>query len=415
MHHHVLKEIKALHQLGSRIGTADSLGEVLQAAVDSVATLLPADRVSIIEIDREHGSVGYFCRGGEGRDNILTTVGYDELQGGLTGWVLREGRPALSSKETPELRESDASWRRRQETDCGGILVVPLRYNDKVLGTMTAINRLDQRDFDEEDVEVMELFADYCAIVIENTRLFLEHKQAERSLMQQNAMKDKLFTILAHDLRGPIGNTCVLLSLISGQLKDSQDLSDILEEGTKSAYQTYNLTENLLGWIRGQIGEVAALQSRIAVLPCLNNVQAWLEPQAKTKHLDLVVECSPQLTVVADEGMLQTIVRNLVSNAIKYSPEGATIHVRGRAKDDSILVEVEDRGAGIPADKLATLFGVHQVDSQPGTSGERGNGLGLMFCADLAKNLAGRLEAASTVGQGSTFRLVLPDALDGEL
>lgn len=415
MHVNVLKEIQALHQLGSRIGSAESLVEILQGAVDSVVQLLPADRVSLIELNAAERSVGSFTTGGPGSDLVLASVGYEELAQGLTGWVLREGRPAISSKDHPDPRESHAVAQRRRLTNCGSVLVVPLRTNARILGTMTAINRPDQRNFDEDDAEIMALFADYCAILIENTRLFLEQKRIERTLLAQNAMKDKLFTILAHDLRGPIGNTCVLLGLISGQLKDSADLAEILEEGTKAAYQTYNLTENLLGWIRGQIGEVSVLRDRIPVHPSLENVQSWLEPQARAKSISLLVECPAHLTVVADEGMLQTIVRNLVSNAIKYSPEGAPIRVVGRAEEGSIVIEVIDVGAGIPEEKLTTLFGVHQVDSKPGTNGERGNGLGLMFCADLARNLGGILNAESRVGEGSTFRLSLPDALDGEL
>jgi len=113
--------------------------------------------------------------------------------------------------------------------------------------------------------------------------------------------------------------------------------------------------------------------------------------------------------------MFETIVRNLVSNALKFSPQDSSVTLRGRAVEGSVLVEVIDQGTGIPPEKIARLFQGQKVDSSMGTIGERGNGLGLMFCFDLARSLEGRIEVESVVGQGSTFRLVQPDTVDEEL
>ena len=130
------------------------------------------------------------------------------------------------------------------------------------------------------------------------------------------------------------------------------------------------------------------------------------------KRIELTVEAPANLSVWVDERMLETVVRNLVSNAVKYSPAGSSVELRGRPEDGSTVIEVTDHGEGIPAEKVEHLFGSRRVESKPGTEGERGTGLGLMFCADLTATMGGQLEVTSQMGVGSTFRLSLPDRID---
>lgn len=242
------------------------------------------------------------------------------------------------------------------------------------------------------------------AIVSQNEKL--EH---------ENSMKDKLFTILAHDLRGPVGNLSVLLGLINEQPIQDADVKEILLEGELTARRTYSLLDSLLEWIRAHIEGIDALRARIAVGDSLRGVRDWLEPQARAKGLVLAVECPDSLSVFTDERNFATIVRNLVSNAIKYSPSGSTITMSGRAEPGRILVSVADQGVGIEPETLAKLFGTDKIHSTAGTNQEKGTGLGLMFSADLSRVIGGELKAESMVGKGSCFSLDLPDILDDEL
>jgi signal transduction histidine kinase len=396
--------------------------QVLRGAADAMASLLPADRVSIIGFSVDKEVVDYFIEGGKGRGQVVTTVTYDELWDGLSGWVLKGGAPALSSKLVPDPRESESVRARRRETNCGSILVVPVRNNERLLGTITAINLPDERDFDEDDVEKMMVLALSAGVLIENAKLLADVKlsrdvaEASRvQLSEQNVMKDKLFTILAHDLRGPVGNLSVLLGVVAETPMSGEDFHDILLESQRSATQTYNLLDNLLGWVRAQMDEVKVLHTRFRLYESLVSVQLWMEPQASVKNIAIRLECPPEMTVAGDQRMSETIVRNLVSNAVKYSREGSEVVIRVLNRDESVLVEVIDQGQGLPPEKLKELFGRRQVASSVGTGGERGSGLGLMFCADLARAQGGYLEAESVVSVGSTFRLVLPDPVEGEL
>lgn len=320
-------------------------------------------------------------------------------------------------KETLDQRRAMRVWRHKDLTvgdtivGVGWNAVVVLQDSDRVFGMLFVDNLITQKPLTRLEEEILTLYGRTVSTLI-LSRQFAELSEKYRS---QNELKDKLFTILAHDLRGPIGNLSVTLGFACDQPMDQESLMGFLQEGRQASLRTYNLLENVLGWVRGQIEEVAALRERIPVVRSLVSVQVWLEAQAKTKGVRLVVECPESLTVVGDERMMETIVRNLVSNAVKYSPRGGTVFLRGLCTGGEIWIEVVDQGVGMPPEKVAGLFVNQQKKSAPGTAGESGSGLGLMFSSDLARALGGRMEAESEPGRGSTFRLVLADHLDGEL
>jgi signal transduction histidine kinase len=387
---------------------------MLQETADTVAALLPADRVAIIEFDLDSRSVGGFVGGGAGSTEVMTTIPFDELWSGLSGWVLREHQPALSRGDVPDEREAEAVRRRRLETDAGSIIVVPLIFQDRVLGTMTAINKRSQREFTERDVETMELFADICAVTIENTRLLLTVRAHERELLNESDLRDRLFTVLAHDLRGPIGNLQSLLQMISERLDETELVRHLLDLGTKSAGQTYNLTENLLSWIRSQLkGNVLPWQDAVCA-ELMRTVQEWMNAQTHEKNVKLTVNVEPDVSVYTEPRAVETILRNLVSNAVKFSNEGSEVTLSSRREGAEVIFEVKDTGLGMTPEQMSVLFTGRPIKPLKGTAGEKGNGLGLMFSSDLAKTVRGRLEADSAPGKGSTFRLVVAD-VDPEL
>jgi len=308
---------------------------------------------------------------------------------------------AIGSQDHLGVRCSGQDWE---------VLIV-LQDGDRIFGWINVDNALCHRPLATMEREIMALCGRTFSTLIQR-RQFADLSQKFR---EQNALKDKLFTIVAHDLRGPIGNIGSLLGLACDTEFEPGDLKKLLAETRLASLRTYNLLENLLNWVRGQIEEVVNLRVRLPVLRPLLSVQNWLEATAKFKKVKLEVNCPENLTVVGDEQMIETIIRNLVSNALKFSPPGKTVLLQAQAAETTISIEVIDQGVGILPERLFTLLESQQKVSQLGTAGESGNGLGLMFSSDLARNLGGRLEAESILGEGSTFRLVLPDALDGEL
>lgn len=232
--------------------------------------------------------------------------------------------------------------------------------------------------------------------------------EQNEKLSKENSMKDRLFTILAHDLKGPIGGLATLMAHLNSLAFEDPDVTEILGESERTAQRTYSLLESLLDWIQAHQQGTDAPWAAVAVGACLHRIRDWVESQAGPKGVAISVECPENLTVFTDERIVETIVRNLLSNAVKYSPPGSTVTVTGGEDGEGVVVSVADCGVGIDPETVTKLFGTEKVHSRPGTSDEKGTGLGLMFSSDLAKVVGGTLRVESVLGKGSTFALVLP-------
>src|SRR3954447_13379142 len=171
-HTAALSKTEALYYISHSLITIEQLPELLQAVVDKIVEALPADRVMLTLFDLEKRLLSYYVKGGPGIENLFD-VSFEGLWAGLVGWAMRELKPALSPKGAPDPRESLPVQQRRAETNCGAIIVAPLRYREKTLGTITAINRPDQPNFTQADVDLMLAMANQAAMTIENTQLLL--------------------------------------------------------------------------------------------------------------------------------------------------------------------------------------------------------------------------------------------------
>ena len=191
-----LAEAQALYDATRMVAALAGLEETLQFVVQGVARALPADQVALYALDVEREEVTHFVgfaapaeeAGSPGalRMPPVERLSFDELMGGLTGWILREGEPALSTKSRPDPREGQEQQERRLRNEAGAIVVVPVRYGDKVLGTLTAVNHVDSPDFGQRDVDLMAAMGNQAAVALENARLFEETQIRAREQMVLN-------------------------------------------------------------------------------------------------------------------------------------------------------------------------------------------------------------------------------------
>lgn len=238
----------------------------------------------------------------------------------------------------------------------------------------------------------------------------VELSEKNEKLTELNDFRNKLLAVIAHDLRGPVGNIHHLLEHISEDLEkqaSNQKMRDYTIALRGAASTTYYLLENLLEWANIQFSNIKYDPEEFAVGELLSKMLHMYEFSAKDKNLSVMVDCPDDMRAFADKHIVESIVRNLVSNAVKFTNENGNILIKVEKQGDKIAVSVKDNGIGIEKEKIPKLFGFDSNISSSGTNGESGIGIGLSLCHDLALINKSELKVKSTPGKGSTFTLVL--------
>ena len=239
-----------------------------------------------------------------------------------------------------------------------------------------------------------------------------EIKLKSEELLKSNAEKDKFFSIIAHDLRSPFnlffGYTQILIEELPKLTLE--ELQKIAVNLNKSALNLFRLLENLLEWSRIQRGLITFNPTAIQLIPRLEECLKTVHDTCKKKEIEIIYNVPENLVVIADNNILQTVIRNLVSNAVKFTPKGGKISLSAIQKSDkSVEVSISDSGIGMSHSMVENLFRLDVQTNRKGTDGEPSTGLGLIICKDLVEKHGGKLSVASEQGIGSTFRFTIPE------
>ena len=234
-------------------------------------------------------------------------------------------------------------------------------------------------------------------------------EKQNRELMATITNRDKMYSVIAHDLRSPMASIRMVLNLVVASTSPElvgPELFELLDKANKESEEVHDLLDNLLKWTKSQTGRLNVVLQDLDLNDIIPGVVDIFEMIAATKKIHLNYSGS-SLVVRADNDMLKTVVRNFMSNAIKFSPEGSSVDIAVVAADtDFAKVSVRDHGVGIAADRLGSIF--HKGETTYGTGGEEGSGLGLQLCQDFAQKMGGDVMVESTEGQGSTFSVLVP-------
>ena len=234
--------------------------------------------------------------------------------------------------------------------------------------------------------------------------------KSEKRLKKLNATKDKLFSIIGHDLKGPLHNILGFSELIDQGYENfsEQEIKEYNKLILQSSKTLSALLDNLLTWSRSQREKIKVTPKSFTVHPMVEKCFSLLQHNAEKKKIKMNNRVPVEAVAYADVDMTTTILRNLISNAIKFTSAGGTIAANAQLKDGILIVEVRDTGIGIPQDKIENLFEPDQTHVNLGTEGEKGTGLGLIICKDFAEKNKGELWAESKMGEGSVFYLSIP-------
>jgi signal transduction histidine kinase len=237
-----------------------------------------------------------------------------------------------------------------------------------------------------------------------------EISRKNEELLAINSEKDKFFSIIAHDLRGPFSSLMMLTHEMAEGIQDlhKEEIGEILKVIKSSSENLFRLLENLLNWARIKQGKMPFSPMKIELSSFFTESLSLLILQAEVKKIDIAINISPGLSIYADRNMLQAVLRNLVSNAVKFTHSGGKIRVNAIEVDNQTMISVIDNGIGMNHDLLLKMFHIDEKSNRSGTDGEISTGLGLLLCKEFIEKHDGQIWVESEEDKGSSFHFSVP-------
>jgi two-component system sensor histidine kinase/response regulator len=309
----------------------------------------------------------------------------------------------------PDITGFDAAQILKKDPETTHIPIIFLTAlnnpSDLVHGFQVGANDFLTKPFNKEEL-VVRVF--HQIKLVAATRI-IERQNAELRATIGN--RDKMYSVIAHDLRSPMASIRMVLNLVAASASPEQigqEMYDLLDKANKESEDVHDLLDNLLKWTKSQTGRLNVVLQDLDLNDIIPGVVDIFEMIAHNKHIKLNYQGSASSVIVtADNDMLKTVVRNFMSNAIKFSPEGSTIEISVTVPDaDFAKISIRDHGVGIAADRIDSIF--RKGETTYGTGGEEGSGLGLQLCQDFARKNGGDVMVESVEGEGSTFSVTVP-------
>ena len=329
----------------------------------------------------------HFQRSENIKDSLFNLKRTRIIEGVLTNYELDKKQQEIASQKNEIYRQN--LWNKYFATGLAGAgLILGL------LGFVIWQSRRKNRQLQHQNREISQQKEEINA---QNEKLY-----------ELNTTKDRLFSIISHDLRSPIAALQGTLYLLQMGMLTSEELEKVAKELNIKVNDVTNLLNNLLQWAKSQMEGIKVTPEPIDLHKLVAEVVSLLTPQAEAKNIRLETNTTTPAKAIADIQMVSLILRNLISNAIKFTPLGGKVYLTTENTPTQLLLSVVDTGVGISHENLSRLFSPLTHYTTRGTSQEMGTGLGLLLCRDFAEKNGGSLVAISDEGSGSTFILTLP-------
>jgi signal transduction histidine kinase len=249
--------------------------------------------------------------------------------------------------------------------------------------------------------------------LLARVKTHLQLRYTQQNLLEANATKDKFFSIIAHDLKNPFNALLGLTNLVLDRYDyfDEEKKKELIGMVHHSSKNMYQLLENLLDWSRMQTGKMKWDPDEIDLYTNAFETVLLLKVNAEKKNISLCSDIEKNTKVYADANMVTMVMRNLISNAIKFTPERGSVRITARTDGDYEEITVSDTGVGMEEADMQKLFRIDAHYSTPGTANEQGTGLGLILCREFVEKNRGEIWVESELGKGSAFKFRLPKTL----
>jgi len=311
--------------------------------------------------------------------------------------------PDLSGYEVAKILKDDV---KTQEIPI--IFLTALNSSaDIVKGFQCGCNDFVSKPFNKEELMIRVIHQ--ISLVAAKRMIAEKNEELKKTLLG----RDKLYSVIAHDLRSPMASMKMVLNMLVTSLSPDgvgDEVYSMINIANKQTEELFSLLDNLLKWTKSQIGRLNVVYQDFIAGEMVAGVMDIFATVAEVKNIRLVYEKSDSdgLEVHADIDMCKTVFRNLISNAIKFSESGSSIEAFTRLQDDMLVVSVRDHGCGMSQEDQAKLFHTETHFTTYGTANEEGSGLGLLLCKDFVEKNGGRLMLDSAPGEGSTFSFSVP-------
>ncbi len=403
-------EEKIQHVISEILQAANIEGDLNEFFVfihSSLRKLMPVKNFYISLQNKEDNSVSfpYFV------DQLDPVAPVKKNGRGLTDYVLRKGTAVLvNRKEIRQLVE-------KGEIELLGTLSavwlgIPLKIQDNTIGVLVVQDYSSELTYGYKEKEILEVISYAISRAIERKKVDQERGKLIDELKQLNTSKDKLFSLISHDLRSPFNSLLGFSEILTTEydLLTDVEIKEYLNVIYESSKNLYSMTNNLLQFSRFQMGRTEFKPEKLYIKKIILENVSLLKGNIVKKQLNLSVNIDAEAEIFADEEMINSIVQNLISNAIKFTHRNGEIKIFTRFKKNDtkrIEIEIEDTGIGIGEADLNKIF--HDtMHSTPGTEREYGSGLGLMLVKDFIETNGGEISVTSELNKGTSFTISFP-------
>jgi PAS domain S-box-containing protein len=398
---------EVLFKISSAVTSLKNIDELYHSIHNSISELMKTENfyIAIYHPETDTVSFPYFV------DTVDEPPVERKTARGLTEYVLRTGKAQLINAEL------DIILREKGETSLIGEptqiwLGVPLIVEGKTIGALVVQDYSNPNTYGKEEEEILTYVSEQIALAIDKKQNEEKIIRFSEELKESNASKDKFFSIIAHDLKSPFHGLLGLTRMIVEEYEslDEQEVKFYLQTIRESTESTYRLIENLLEWSRLETGKIKYNPAVLNMFMVVEDTRTLLNQLARLKNITIRNKIGYQSYVWGDVTLLQSLMQNLVSNAIKFTPAGGNIEVTEIQFDDHFEFTVSDSGVGIKAEDIPKLFRIDMSYSTKGTNQETGTGLGLALCKEIISLHNGKIIITSQVGNGTqiTFSLFKP-------
>ena len=395
----------ALFKISDEANSDKSLSELYGSIHNIIKNLMPANNFYIALYNEETKLLNFPYHVDEKDEKPLP----HPLSDGLTEYVLSQKKSMIITEEMDKQLQSEGNVGLSGEY--AKIWVgIYLNFESSFKGVLVIQDYHNADAFSSEDIELLEFVS--VQVIKAINKKYADEKLAlsEKKLKKLNADKDKFFSIISHDLRSPfqglMGMSELLTETYNG-LSEYEKMESI-SSLNDSIQNVYLLILELLEWSSIQTGRMKFAPQKTNLKDALAKVVAISEISAKNKEITIYDNIDENATVYADPNMIETIFRNLLANAIKFTPNNGKITISAKMQNNSILIQIKDTGIGIKKTVLKKLFKIDENYSSLGTKGEKGTGLGLILCKELVEKNGGTIWAESELDKGSSLYFELP-------